>query len=176
MLREINNKGCYLYYPTLFPSCCRAAACIERRDWSARRLMKWCDLISSIIFSSSVVHAFNSSCLNELCGHRRLLCAWIRVGVWAAVEMCWCPSWMCHFETHSFLLQGFCFWTIEISLSSFQTGQIHTSDRGHCVTHRLDNPSKGKWKIFHFQFKFHCHSCVNGCDDLLKDYSMLCLL
>lgn len=146
MLLEINNKGCYLYYPTLFPSC-RAAACIERRDWSAWRLMKWCDLISSIIFSSSVVHAFNSSRFKRALRPRRLLCTWIRYGVWAAVEICWCPSW-CFTLKHTVFASGFCFWTIEISLSSFQNGQKHTSDRGHCVTHRLDNPVKENEKYF----------------------------
>lgn len=81
MLSEINNKGSCLFYLTLFPNCCRAAACIERENWSARRLMRWCDLISSIIFSSSAVRALNSSsltssaaalplpvCVNGMCG------------------------------------------------------------------------------------------------------------
>lgn len=36
--------------------------------------MRWCDLISSIISSSSVVLACNSSCLNGLCGHAASPC------------------------------------------------------------------------------------------------------
>lgn len=110
--------------------------------------MRWFDLISSIIFSS-VVHAFNSSCLNELCGH-----AASRVREWdmmccfgrmlgegrAAVGLCWC--W-CFTVKHAVFAPWFWLGTIEISLSPVQNGQIHTSDRGHCATHcKLGNTAK----------------------------------
>lgn len=113
--------------------------------------MGWCDLISSIILSFFLVHAFNSSyfkefrgplettvplfvCVNEKCGFggselRSELqedCAGNRAHVLLG--------------NTQLLLLFFCATNDRISLSLVQNGQTHTSDRGHCVTHcRLSN-------------------------------------
>lgn len=79
ILWKPNNKGSclWLFFPDT-PSELLQRPIIERLNWSAWRLMRWFDLISSIIFSFSLVHAFNSSYLNEFRGPMEPLALHVR--------------------------------------------------------------------------------------------------